>query len=147
VTEETIAKRPPRSEADYGAVGAYLEDYRSEWEELLHEGQAFVAERLAEHSYEVVSIEVAETLAQSQFKASAILLQGRLKEVGAILGKMRRFGEPLSAMLDIWGYRLITPGDLDEVARIVAGMWELPQARSWSCGTARCSLPGGVTTG
>lgn len=86
-----------------------------------------MAERFTEHGYEVVSAETTNpSTSQSEPEASALLLQSRLKEVGAILGKMRRFGEPLSAMLDIWGYRLITPGDLDKVARIVAGMWETP---------------------
>ncbi|MGH8902893.1 MAG: hypothetical protein ACRDYA_14795 [Egibacteraceae bacterium] len=127
MTEETIAERPPRTGADHDAAGAHLEDRRPEWAELLHDGKTFMAERLAEHGYEVISVQTAEPLtAQSALEAPATLLQGRLKKVGAILGKMRRFGEPLSAMLDIWGYRLITPGDLDKMARIVAGMWETP---------------------
>ncbi|MGH8899087.1 MAG: hypothetical protein ACRDZ4_19200 [Egibacteraceae bacterium] len=127
MTEETIIEHLPRADADYDVVGAYLEDHRPEWAQLLHDGQTFMAERLTEHGYEVISVETADPLtAQSELEASAILLQGRLKKVGAILGKMRRFGEPLSAMLDIWGYRLITPGDLDKVARIIAGMWETP---------------------
>ena len=127
MTEEIIVKRAPRTNADYNAVSAYLEAHRFEWEKLLHDGHTCIAERLTEHGYEVIPVETTNPLiTQSNLKTSVILLQGRLKEVRAIIGKMRRFGEPLSAMLDIWGYRLITPGGLDKVARIVAGMWETP---------------------
>lgn len=41
---------------------------------------------------------------------------------------MRRFGEPLAVMLDIWGHRLIVPTivDLDDVARRCAESWVTP---------------------
>jgi len=60
--------------------------------------------------------------------ARDVVVSGRLKATNAIVAKMRRFGEPLRVMLDVWGYRVVVAaeGELDDVAARCAELWKTP---------------------
>ena len=55
-------------------------------------------------------------------------MSGRVKQTDAIVAKMRRFGEPLRVMLDIFGFRVVVAAeeDLDAVAERCAELWATP---------------------
>lgn len=57
-----------------------------------------------------------------------VVVSARLKHTDAIVAKMRRFGEPLRLMLDVWGYRVVveTEDALDAVAELCVELWETP---------------------
>jgi hypothetical protein len=68
------------------------------------------------------------TVAAKGRGARELMVSARLKDTAAIVAKMRRFGEPLRVMLDIWGYRVVVPRneDLDDLAKCCADLWATP---------------------
>lgn len=110
MSDPDLPSLAPVTEADYARVAEFIEAHRDQWQEDLDEGMT----------------ELTSTIAATS--AADVVVSGRLKEAEAIIAKMRRFGEPLRVMLDIWGYRLIVPteADLDTVAQACTRLWDTP---------------------
>ncbi len=120
----------PVTEADFTRVDAYITARRQPWEHHLEEGMAALTGRLTAASYIPSTAEPQTDMIgrPGALGAREVAISGRLKDTRAIVAKMRRFGEPLRVMLDIWGYRLVvaTDNQLDDVAGHCAGLWEAP---------------------
>lgn len=110
----------PVTEADYEAVRAHIAACRAEWETELDVGLAELVSHLTPAGHVVV-----ESLGQGE-----VAVSGRVKSTDAIVSKMRRYGEPLRVMLDVFGFRVVVPGseELDAVAQRCAELWETPAA-------------------
>lgn len=121
----------PTSEEDYAAVGEYIKLHREAWQAQLIEGaDELIAHLRAAAGHSILPRDARSTAVPGRVGVTAgeIVLMSRVKEGAAIIAKMRRFGEPLSSMLDIWGYRLIVGpgGSIDQVAQAVAVFWTTP---------------------
>lgn len=116
-----ISTLAPTTEDDYARIAGYIANQRGAWQEHLETAYRELEDVLEDAGYEATSGEQLPGDAQ-------VAVSCRLKETEAIIGKMRRFGEPLSAMLDVWGYRLVVPNEnqLDAVAQLCADMWATP---------------------
>jgi hypothetical protein len=114
----------PVTEADFAQVAAYISERRETWQQHLTSGLTALTDHLADAGYTAHTADPRPDLGEQQVTVSA-----RLKDTTAIVAKMRRFGEPLRVMLDIWGYRLVVPTehDLDDVATSCAGLWKTPE--------------------
>lgn len=123
-------RRRPTSDEDYAAAEAYMALHRAEWQAQLLEGERELASRLLEAGYRVLSPSdrLGVIAGSDDLTESEIMLVSRLKEPEAVVAKMRRFGEPLCSMLDIWGYRLIVGngGSIDGPAEAVGRFWSTP---------------------
>ena len=55
-------------------------------------------------------------------------MSGRVKQTDAIVAKMRRFGEPLRVMLDVFGFRVVvaSESELDDAAARCGDLWVTP---------------------
>jgi hypothetical protein len=120
----------PVSEDDYARVLDYITTHRPEWESQLHTGRTNLARHLTTAGYlPVFSAERPDLAAGvGVIEPGTVLLSARLKDAGAIVAKMRRFGEPLRVMLDTWGYRLVVSDldALDTVANHCTSLWATP---------------------
>jgi hypothetical protein len=113
----------PATDADFARVGRYITERRQAWERHLHHGLAELTSHLTGAGYTPSTTEPPDALGTRQ-----VVVSGRLKDTAAIVAKMRRFGEPLRVMLDIWGYRVVvaTEAELDQVAARCAELWATP---------------------
>jgi hypothetical protein len=121
---------PPVSDDDYAQARDYVDTHRSDWEGDLRAGLTTIAGHLAGGGYRLV--QAAEHLGlaagNEPLEQATVLAAARFKTTAAIVAKMRRFGEPLKAMLDMWGYRLVVADEpaLDRVAELCLGLWDTP---------------------
>jgi hypothetical protein len=120
----------PTSEEDYTAAKEYIDRHRGLWMAQLLDGGHELMEHLRAAGYRVPPADAgwtADTVG-ADVADGEIAVLSRLKETQAIVAKMRRFGEPLCSMLDIWGYRLVVGEgrSIDRVAQIVALFWTTP---------------------
>lgn len=120
----------PVTEDDYARVLDYITACRPEWESQLQSGLADLTGHLAAAGYQPFIAEERSDLAagSGDLEPGAVLVSARLKDADAVVAKMRRFGEPLRIMLDVWGYRLVVAaeGALDAVANHCTGLWATP---------------------
>jgi hypothetical protein len=125
-----IHSLPPVTHADYARVDDYITGRRDQWEQYLEIGLVELMSHLAAAGYTPFPLEQRPRVASGfdGLIAGEAAVSARLKETRAIIDKMRRFGEPLGVMLDIWGYRIVTASetDLEAVALHCAGLWETP---------------------
>jgi hypothetical protein len=131
--EQSVSDVPdlaPLTEDDYARVLDYLTGHRSQWESQLQSGLADLTAHLATAGYQPTTAIDRPDLASgsADVEPSTVLVSARLKHPEAVLAKMRRFGEPLRVMLDVWGYRLVvgTEPALDAVASHCTGLWATP---------------------
>jgi hypothetical protein len=120
----------PVTEADLTRVDDYITERRQTWEQHLEEGMTALTGHLGAAGY-TPSIDQQHpgmTSRPGALGAREVAVSARLKGTEAIIAKMRRFGEPLRVMLDIWGYRVViaTEDELDNVATCCGGLWETP---------------------
>lgn len=129
-TDPDIRWLAPRTEADFTRVEAYLTARRETWQRHLAEGMAALTSHLAAAGYTPLTLAQRPGLTSrpGALGAREVLVSGRLKDTKAIVAKMRRFGEPLRVMLDIWGYRVViaTEAALADVATRCATLWATP---------------------
>jgi hypothetical protein len=118
-----IPSLAPVTDADFALVEDYISARRQAWEQDLKEGLSELTSQLTAAGYTLSTAEPPDALGTRQ-----VVVSGRLKDTTAIVAKMRRFGEPLRVMLDIWGYRVVvaTESELDQVAARCAAPWATP---------------------
>jgi hypothetical protein len=120
----------PVSDDDYARILAHLGSRRDEWESGLRSGQRALAKHISAAGVKAcLAEERPDTMAgHGDIEPATVVIDARLKEAQAIVAKMRRFGEPLRVMLDIWGYRLLveTEDALDNVASCCGELWSTP---------------------
>ncbi|WP_154677309.1 nucleotidyltransferase family protein [Parafrankia discariae] len=63
-----------------------------------------------------------------RIESDMVIVDARLKDDESVIAKMRRFGEPLRVMLDVWGYRLVVASveALETAAGCCAELWLTP---------------------
>jgi hypothetical protein len=117
-----IRSLAPVTDDDFAQVAAYISGHRKTWDQHLRSGLTALTDHLAEDGY------TPRTAGPAVLGPRELMMSARLKDTAAIVAKMRRFGEPLRVMLDIWGYRVVVPTDhdLDDVAKSCAALWETP---------------------
>jgi len=128
--DEYIVRLVPAHERDYRTVDAAIQRAQSQWAAFLTEAQAELEAAITRSHFRLVTGGERDEVLRGKrglLRAEAVVA-ARLKTAEAIVGKMRRFGEPLFNMLDIWGYRVIVSDveSLDKVLPVVAGMWSAP---------------------
>lgn len=128
--DENIARLVPADESGYRAVEAAIRRVHSQWGTFLTEAQAELETAITRWHFRLVTEGERDEVLRGKrdlLPAEAVVA-ARLKTTEAIVGKMRRFGEPLFNMLDIWGYRVIVRDteSLEKVLPVVAGMWSTP---------------------
>jgi hypothetical protein len=118
----------PATEDDYARVLEYVMTRRAEWESRLQSGLADLTSQLAAAGYRPFSAHPDLIAGRGDLKPGTVVVSGRLKNSDAIVAKMRRFGEPLRVMLDIWAYRVVVASEdtLDAVAHLCGGLWSTP---------------------
>jgi hypothetical protein len=120
----------PVTEDDYARVLEFLEAERGTWERLTAAGLQELIDHLSAAGYQPYAAEERADVAVGHgiLDSAEVVVSCRLKDSQAIVAKMRRFGEPLRLMLDVWGYRAIVAAEheLDDVAKNCAGLWETP---------------------
>jgi len=100
---------PPVTAEDY-ARSTTIVAGRAAWELHLGSGLREIVGYLAAAGYAPATAEQRPEAAAGRggaIGAGEVVVSGRLKETQAILAKMRRYGEPLRVMLDVWGYRVV----------------------------------------
>jgi hypothetical protein len=120
----------PVTEEDYERVRDYIVASRGAWERDLAYGLGELTGHLAAAGY-VTSLADQRSDAMAgdgKIDAGEAVVSGRLKQTEAVVAKMRRYGEPLRVMLDVWGYRVVvaSDGELDAAAECCAQLWETP---------------------
>lgn len=120
----------PATDDDYARVLDHVTSHRAEWQSQLASGLRVLINHLNRAGY--VPFANGERLdvaaGQRAIEPGSVVVSARLKDSRALVAKMRRFGEPLRVMLDIWGYRLVVASEeaLDTVARCCADLWLTP---------------------
>ncbi len=121
----------PVTDDDYANVLDYLVSHRDEWKSRLGTGQRDLADHLDAAGYtSCVADERPDTMAgHGDIEPETVVIDARLEDAEAVVAKMRRFGEPLRVMLDVWGYRLLVASEnaLDTVATCCACLWSTPE--------------------
>jgi hypothetical protein len=120
----------PVTEKDYARVHDHITANRAAWELHLAAGLRELTGHLAVTGYAPLTADQRPD-AMAGYGAIGtreVAVSARLKETGAIVAKMRRFGEPLRIMLDVWGYRVVaaTEDELDDVGARCGELWETP---------------------
>jgi hypothetical protein len=128
--DEYIARLIPTDEWDYRTVEAGIRRAHYQWSTFLTEAQAELEAAITRCHFQLVTGSERDEMLRgkrSLLQAEAVVA-ARLKTTEAIVGKMRRFGEPLLNMLDIWGYRVIVSDveSLEKLLPVIAGMWSTP---------------------
>lgn len=120
----------PVTEEDFARVFDFIEAHRAAWEGSLASGLSELIQHLRVAGYQPSTGEGRPALAAGHgtLDPREVIVWNRLKDSRAIVAKMRRFGEPLRVMLDVWGYRVVvaTEHELDDVAVRSAELWEMP---------------------
>jgi hypothetical protein len=118
----------PVTEEDFARVRDFIEAHRQIWEGMAATGLQELVGHLGDAGYQVLMNADRPDVARgrSAVEAGEVLISSRLKDSHAIVAKMRRFGEPLRVMLDVWGYRAVvaTERELDDLAARCAELWE-----------------------
>ena len=126
---EEIVCRIPSAERDYAEVLSYLVSVSEDLGADLIVGEMDLSLGLEDQGIPVWSTRIDGEVDSSSIDAllkDHAVLSSRLKTPAAVVAKMQRFGEPLSAMLDVWGYRIVTSLDIDRVAHAVEQVWVTP---------------------
>jgi hypothetical protein len=122
----------PVTEEDFARVIDFIEAQRPTWAGLASTGLQELVRQLRDAGYQPrTSKERPDVVSgRETLEPRVLLVTGRLKDSRAIVAKMRRFGEPLRVMLDVWGYRVVvgTESELDDVAACCAELWETPSS-------------------
>lgn len=122
----------PRSEQDYVDAAHHIEESRATWLRDLVAGQTLLAHTLAAAGHPPLSEDETSAVFGCHLVHAHpnVALGCRLKATEAIIAKMRRFGEPLKSMLDIFGFRIVvgTGGSLDAIEECIAAVWADPSA-------------------
>jgi hypothetical protein len=121
--------RPPTTDRDWQQAEAVSRASRPQWLADLIGGRRELAAHLSRRSRLLVGDDRGSVISGDRsLDEGEVVLLARLKTPRAILRKMQRFGESMSEMLDIWGYRIVVPhaSDLDETLECVLGVWEEP---------------------
>jgi hypothetical protein len=125
-----VRELAPVTEEDFARVLDFIETHRATWEGLAARGLRELIQHLAAGGYRPHTTEERPDAAAGggSVDIDEVVVSGRLKDSQAIVAKMRRFGEPLRVMLDVWGYRAVvaTERELDDVAARCAELWETP---------------------
>jgi hypothetical protein len=120
----------PVTEEDFARIHEFIEAHRATWEGFAATGLQEVLRHLRGAGYRSNTGEERPAVAcgRGALEAGEVVVSGRLKGSQAIVAKMRRYGEPLRVMLDIWGYRVVVASEreLDDVAMRCAQLWETP---------------------
>jgi hypothetical protein len=120
----------PVAEKDYARVHDHITANRAAWELHLAAGRRELTSHLAMAGYAPSTADPRpDAMAgRGAIDMREVVVSSRLKETEAIVAKMRRFGEPLRVMLDVWGYRVVvaTGDELDDVAARCGELWETP---------------------
>lgn len=118
------------TEDDYARVLDYVTAHSAEWASHLQTGLAGLTAHLVDGGYRPAGPVERPELAtgNGEIEPRTVLILARLKDPAAVVAKMRRFGEPLRVMLDVWGYRLVVANEpaLDAVASRCTGLWATP---------------------
>jgi len=120
----------PVTDADYATVREYIAACRTEWEEELAAGLRELEAHLTAAGYVVLdgARRLDVSAGREPLGPAEVVVSGRVKGTDAVVAKMRRFGEPLRVMLDVFGFRVVVAeGELDAVAQRCAELWETPQ--------------------
>ncbi|WP_239345567.1 MULTISPECIES: hypothetical protein [unclassified Frankia] len=121
----------PVTEDDYANVLGHLVSHRDEWTAQLRAGQRDLADHLGTAGYKsFLAEERPNTMdGNGDIEPGTVVVDARLKEAHAVVAKMRRFGEPLRVMLDVWGYRLVIASEdaLEAVATCCEALWLTPE--------------------
>jgi hypothetical protein len=125
-----VRQLAPVTEKDFARVFDFIEANRATWEGSLANGLRELRHHLRGTGCQpYTSEERPDTAAgRSPLDPGQVIVSGRVKDSRAIVAKMRRFGEPLRVMLDVWGYRAVvaTEHELEDVAGLCAELWETP---------------------
>jgi hypothetical protein len=125
-----ISSLAPVTQADYRRIADYITASREAWERHLEAGLVDLAGHLAAAGYAPFISEQHRGVAfhVDALNPDEVAVFARLKDTKAIIDKMRRFGEPLRVMLDIWGFRIVVASEteLEAVAMSCARLWETP---------------------
>lgn len=120
----------PATDDDYARVLDHVTSHRAGWQSQLASGLHALIDHLNEAGYRsFTDSERPDSMAGRRgIESGAVVVSARLKDSHALVAKMRRFGEPLRVMLDIWGYRVVVASEeaLDTVARCCAALWLTP---------------------
>ncbi len=121
----------PVTDDDYASVLDYLVSHHDEWENELRSGWRDLAAHLTTKGYTAfLATDSPGTMAGlGTIEPGTVIVDARLKNAESVVSKMRRFGEPLRVMLDVWGYRLLVAAveDLDAVAQGCTDLWSTPE--------------------
>jgi hypothetical protein len=130
-TPSDLPDLSPVTDDDYAGVLHYLISHHDEWELYLKSGQRDLADHLDAAGYtSFLADERPDTMAgNGGVKPNTVVVDARLKDAEAVVAKMRRFGEPLRVMLDVWGYRVLVASEdaLDAVATCCTRLWSTPE--------------------
>jgi hypothetical protein len=125
-----VRELAPVTEEDFARVSDFIEAHRAAWERSAASGLRDLIRHLGSAGYQPHTSEERPDAAAGHgtLDPREVIVSGRLKDSRAIVAKMRRFGEPLRVMLDVWGYRVVvaTEHELDDVAARCVELWETP---------------------
>jgi Region found in RelA / SpoT proteins len=127
----TIASKQPLDQNDYKIIKQQIDLQRGEWVSELLWGRTEIQKYLEERNFSVVRGINRQYILQGKqiLEENEIVLTSRLKKSEAIVNKMGRFGESLSCMLDIWGYRVVVSNEyfLEYSSEILQKIWQTPE--------------------
>ena len=125
-----ITRLVPADESHYLTIEAAIRRAHSQWGTFLTEAQAELEAAITRGHFRLVTGGERDEVLRGKrgLLREEAVVAARLKTTEAIVGKMRRFGEPLFNMLDIWGYRVIVSDgeSLEKVLPVIVGMWSTP---------------------
>jgi hypothetical protein len=120
----------PVTDGDFETVRAYVAAQRAGWESDLTSALGELTAHLVQAGYLVLegAQRSAVMTGRGTLAGGEVVASGRVKQTDAIVAKMRRFGEPLRVILDVFGFRVVVASDddLDAVAGRCAELWATP---------------------
>lgn len=127
---EELSRLHPTGEDDFTRLAAEIIRLREAWRRELLSGCDAIRQAAQAAGYEPTAGEERVLVLRGRLSLGGcqVALQARLKKTEAILGKMKRYGEGLAEILDIWGYRLVVPDGhaLDDLATSLTSLWDPP---------------------
>lgn len=128
--DDSIARLTPVSDLEYQEIETALRQAYPKWHAYLIAAQQELEIAMTEQQFRLLARAAKDEVlngTRHQFQ-SEVIVTARLKSIQAIVDKMRRFGEPLMNMLDIWGFRIIVSDaeSLEKVLPSLTGLWPAP---------------------
>lgn len=121
----------PVSDDDYARILRHLISNRDTRETQLKLGRRDLVDHLAATGCRaLIADDHPEIIAgYGAIEPGTVVIDARLKNDESVIAKMRRFGEPLRVMLDVWGYRLLVTSEdaLEAVAKCCTDLWSTPE--------------------